>query len=139
MRRGQRVRCGALCRKHQAPRRSRLSDLRRQISYVATLKEPLICLPVFYYRVGRRRLYSPLRIGCELVVVMGQNGHFDKNFHFDCPSNAATSALMARLFGSSRISCCPAFRLRPSGAFSLEIIVTHANQLCGFSSNNFLD
>ncbi len=46
MRRGQRVRCGALCRKHQAPLRSRLSDLRRQISCVVTLKEPLISIPV---------------------------------------------------------------------------------------------
>jgi len=27
-----------------------------------------------YYRVGRRRLYSPLRIRCEFVAVKGQNG-----------------------------------------------------------------
>jgi len=29
-----------------------------------------------YYRVGRRRLYPLLRIGCEFVAVLGQNGHF---------------------------------------------------------------
>jgi hypothetical protein len=46
VRRGQLAHYGALCRKHQAPRQSRLSDLRRQISYVATLKEPLISIPV---------------------------------------------------------------------------------------------
>ena len=46
MRRGRLAHYGALCRKHQAPLRSRPSDLRRQISYVVTPKEPLISIPV---------------------------------------------------------------------------------------------
>ena len=33
-----------------------------------------IRIPVFYYRVGRRRLHSPLRLVKEFVAVMGQNG-----------------------------------------------------------------
>ena len=33
-----------------------------------------ICIPVFYYRVGRRRLYPLLRMGWVFVAESGQNG-----------------------------------------------------------------